>query len=157
MLDGIHFSHREGHCKPNNCDGNAVTNTFFEDTCIRCNRCLKSERQKNPLIKDMPKETSCQASKQGSVQLIEHCGEMWHRIIGLNPVKLWGILDQNRDSVLTRLSCVSAGSHFLGQDQPQLILSEVPVQFCLLVTHGCKIWHGAGALAQAICTRKYFT
>lgn len=70
MFDGIHFSHREGYCKPNDCNGNAVADTLLEDAYIRCNRCLKSERQKTQLIKDMPKETSCQASKQAVVQLI---------------------------------------------------------------------------------------
>lgn len=55
MLDGIHFSHGEGYCKPNDCDGNAVANTLLEDAYIRCNRCLKPERQKNLLIKEMPK------------------------------------------------------------------------------------------------------
>lgn len=55
MLDGIHLSHREGYCKPNECDGKAITNTLLEDADIRCNRHLKPERQKNLLIKGMPK------------------------------------------------------------------------------------------------------
>lgn len=55
MLDGIHFSHREGYCKPNNCDGNAITNTVLEDAHIRCNRRLKPERKKTLLVKEMPK------------------------------------------------------------------------------------------------------
>lgn len=55
MFDGIHFGHGEGYCKPNDCDGKAITNTLLEDAYIRCNRCLKPERQKTLLIKDMPK------------------------------------------------------------------------------------------------------
>ena len=83
MLDGIHFSHGEGYCKPNDCDGNAVTDTLLEDTYIRCNRSLKSEKQKILFVKDMPKETTCQASEQGSVvQLILSTLERW-------DTKLW--------------------------------------------------------------------
>lgn len=54
MLDGIHFSHGEGYCKPNDCNGNAITNTVLEDAYIRCNRCMKPEKQKTQLIKEMP-------------------------------------------------------------------------------------------------------
>lgn len=145
ILDGIHFSHREGYCKPNDCDGNAVADTALEDTYIRCNRRLKSVRQKTLLVKDIvPKETSCQASEQGSdpahTVLAEHFGEVQHIIADLNPVKLWGILDRDRDSVYPhRAQFVSQQVHLLGQDQPQLILSEVHAQFCLLVMHRCKI------------------
>lgn len=55
MLDGIYFSHGEGYCKRDDSDGNAVTNTLLEDAYIRCNRCMKPERQKTLLIKEMPK------------------------------------------------------------------------------------------------------
>lgn len=80
MLDGIHFSHRECYCKCNDCNRNAVTNTLLEDTCIGCNRHLKSERQ-NSLRICLRRQAVKQASKE-VVQLIlsssERCDrELW--------------------------------------------------------------------------------
>lgn len=110
VLDGIHFSHGEGYCKRNDCNGNAVTDTLLEDAYIRCNRSLKSGRQKSLLFKDVPGETICQASGQGSdpahAVLAEHLAELRHIIANLNPVKLWGILDWDWDSLYLHSSQV---------------------------------------------------
>lgn len=143
VLDGIHFSHGEGYCKRNDCNGNAVTDTLLEDAYIRCNRSLKSGRQKSLLFKDVLGETICQESGQGSdpahAVLAECLGEVRHIIADLNPVKLWGILDWDWDSLSALISSgVSVGYHLLDQDQPQLILAEVHAWFCLLITHRFK-------------------
>lgn len=63
VFDGIHFSHREGYCESNNCNGDAITNTLLNNACIRCNRSLESERQRSLFLKDVCKET-CQAGEQ---------------------------------------------------------------------------------------------
>lgn len=153
MLDGIHFSYREGYCKPNNCDGNTVANTLLEDTYIRCNRRLKPERQK--LIKDMPRgdKLSSKRARQWSSSywafwrdLTQSCGSESYKTLQ-NPWSEHGLCLSTLSSI-----CISAGFHLLGQDQWQLILSEVHAQFCLLVIHGCKVWPSAGPLAQSVCT-----